>query len=629
MSLVRLENVSKLFSGEPVLSEVNLRIEEGERIALIGRNGTGKTTLFRLIVGDTEPDGGVIECMRRARIIYLEQIPQATPGTTVMEIALTPFAELLQMEEQLHALELKMADGSEAALAAYGEYQHEFTLKGGYEFRTRVRQILGGLGFSNESFDLPFEALSGGWRARLMLSLSLLQEADLLLLDEPENHLDMDAREWLEEHIQSRPEAVVLISHDRRMVNVLAKRILEVERGVVTSYTGNYDAWLKEKALRREQQQKAFDRQDAFIKKEQAWIDRFRYKNTKASLAQSRLKRLEKLELVDAPESDMAAVTFKMGKIVRTGETVVDARDLSMAYDHTLYADLSLSLHRGERLGIIGPNGSGKTTLLRQLAGRHKGNGGEVRLGHNVKHAFYDQHQQELHHGNDLLTEMQAYRPDWTALECRNYLAQFLFRGDDVFKPIAVLSGGERSRLALAKLIASDANLLFLDEPTNHLDMASREALEASLDDFPGAILVVSHDRTLIDRLVERLLIIENGRAHLFPGNFSEYRRWKRENPEYATDSSDDTASETKKKNLEEREQKKAQEREARRGQRQVEQLEAAIAKLEAEIKEVHGHFATLDPTDYERGKELTGKYESLQEELNGLYEQWAELADG
>ena len=233
MSLVRLENVSKLFSGEPVLSEVNLRIEEGERIALIGRNGTGKTTLFRLIVGDTEPDSGVIECMRRARIIYLEQIPQAAPGTTVMEIALTPFAELLQMEEQLHALELKMADGSEAALAAYGEYQHEFTLKGGYEFRTRVRQILGGLGFSNESFDLPFEALSGGWRARLMLSLSLLQEADLLLLDEPENHLDMGAREWLEEHIQSRPEAVVLISHDRRMVNVLAKRILEVERGVV------------------------------------------------------------------------------------------------------------------------------------------------------------------------------------------------------------------------------------------------------------------------------------------------------------------------------------------------------------------------------------------------------------
>ena len=227
----------------------------------------------------------------------------------------------------------------------------------------------------------------------------------------------------------------------------------------------------------------------------------------------------------------MAAVTFKMGKVVRTGETVVDARDLSMAYDHTLYENLSLSLHRGERLGIIGPNGSGKTTLLRQLAGRHKGKGGEVRHGHNVKAAFYDQHQQELCHGNDLLTEMQSYRPDWTALECRNYLAQFLFRGEDVFKPIAVLSGGERSRLALAKLIASDANLLFLDEPTNHLDMASREALEASLDDFPGAILVVSHDRTLIDRLVERLLIIENGRAHLFPGNFSEYRRWQRENP--------------------------------------------------------------------------------------------------
>ena len=388
MSLVRLENVSKFFSGEPVLTEVNLRIEEGERIALIGRNGTGKTTLFRLIVGDTDPDSGVIECMRRARIVYLEQIPEAAPGTTVMEIALTPFADLLRMEQELHALELKMADGSEAALAAYGEYQHEFTLKGGYEFRTRVRQILGGLGFRAETFDLPFEALSGGWRARLMLSLSLLQEADLLLLDEPENHLDMEAREWLEDHLQTRPEAVVLISHDRRMVNVLAKRILEVERGQLTSYTGNYDAWLKEKALRREQQQKAFERQDSFIKKEQAWIDRFRYKNTKASQAQSRLKRLEKLELVEAPESEMAAVKFKMGAVVRTGETVLDGRDLSMAYDSPLYTDLTVALHRGERLGIIGPNGSGKTTLLRQLAGRHKGNGGEVRPGHNVKPAF-------------------------------------------------------------------------------------------------------------------------------------------------------------------------------------------------------------------------------------------------
>ena len=628
MSLVRLENISKFFSGEPILTDVNLRIEEGERIAFIGRNGTGKTTLFRLIVGDTDPDSGIIECMRRAHIVYLEQIPEISKETTVLDIALTPFTKLLRMEEELHALELKMVDGNEETLATYGEYQHEFTLQGGYEFRTRVRQILGGLGFRTEDFELPFEALSGGWRARLMLSLSLLQEADLLLLDEPENHLDMDAREWLEDHLQSRTEAMVLISHDRRMVNVLAKRILEVERGELSSYTGNYDAWLKEKALRREQQQKAFERQGDFIRKEQAWIDRFRYKNTKSRQAQSRLKRLEKMDIVSAPESEMAAVSFGMGTVVRSGETVLEARELSMSYDTPLYTNLDISLHRGERLGIIGPNGSGKTTLLRQLAAKHRGDTGQVKLGHNVKYAFYDQHQQELGHNNDLLAEMQAHRPDWTALECRNYLAQFLFRGDDVFKSVSVLSGGERSRLALAKLIASDANLLFLDEPTNHLDMASREALEASLDDFPGAIVVVSHDRMLIDRIAERLVIVEKGNAHLFQGNFSEYRQWKRENPVGPEKRGEEAASDNKKKNLEKRELKKAQERETRREQRQLEQLEADIARLETDVSEAQKHFAALDPSNYEQGKKLTDQYESLRKELEGLYEQWAHLAD-
>ncbi len=628
MSLVRLENVSKSFSGDPIFAEVNLRIEEGERIALIGRNGTGKTTLFRLIMGETEPDSGVVECMRRARIVYLTQIPEATPETTVEEIALTPFADMLNMENELRVLEMNMADGDETALAAYGEYQHEFTARGGYTFRTRVRQILGGLGFHPEDFTLPFGALSGGWRARLMLSLTLLREADLLLLDEPENHLDMDAREWLEDHLQSRSEAVVLISHDRRMVNVLARRVLELERGALISHTGNYDAWLKEKALRREQQQKAHERQEAFIRKEQAWIDRFRYKNTKARQAQSRIKRLEKLEVVEAPESEMAAVGFNMGPVIRSGETVLDARNLSMAYDAPLYSDFSLAVHRGERLGVIGPNGSGKTTLLRQLADRHNGMTGSVRLGHNVKHAFYDQHQEHLGNGNDLLAEMQLHKPDWTPLQCRNYLARFLFRSEEVFKPVAVLSGGERSRLALAKLIASDANLLFLDEPTNHLDMTSREALEASLDDFPGAIIVVSHDRTLIDRLVERLVIVENGEARQFQGNFTEYRLWRQANPDAAA-RAPDAASESRKKNIEERERKKAQDREARREQRQIEQLEADIAAVESDIATIQEQFATLDPADYEQGHALTEHYDSLREKLDDLYECWAHIADG
>lgn len=628
MSLVRLENIKKGFSGESLLENVNLRIEEGERIALIGRNGTGKTTLFRLITGETEPDGGVVERMRRARIVYLSQIPDAPPDSTVHEIALGSFADLLEKERALREMEHLLASGDADVLARYGEEQHAFSLQGGYEFRTRTRQILCGLGFHPDEFELPFKALSGGWRARLMLSLALLRVADLLLLDEPENHLDMEAREWLEDHLRTRPEAIVLISHDRRMVNVLAQRIIEVERGEVLCFTGNYDGWLREKTLRREQQQRAFARQDAFIQKEKAWIDRFRYKNTKARQAQNRLKRLERLEIVEAPPPEMDTAAFQLGGMERSGDIVLDARDLAMGYDGgRLYEGLSFSLHRGERLGIIGPNGSGKTTLLRQLAGRHNGLSGKVWTGANVSMAFYDQHQEQLNPNSDLLGEMQAFRPEWSAQLCRNYLARFLFSGDDVFKPTGVLSGGERSRLALAKLIASNANLLVLDEPTNHLDMASREALEASLADYQGTLIIVSHDRTLIDKLVERLIIVQDGQARLFLGNFTDWRRRQAEELSARAVPQDDEAQGKRKKTLESREQKKAQEREARREQRRVEELESRIAECEADIAELNSNFATLDPSDFQQAQDLKTAYDAAHERLNNLYAQWTELA--
>lgn len=628
MSLVRLENVSKGFSGEPLLDKVNLRIEEGEHIALIGRNGTGKTTLFRLITGETEPDGGVVERMRRARIVYLSQIPDAPPDSTVLDIALSSFADLLKEEQALLDLEHQLTDDDMELLAEYGERQHTFSMRGGYEFRTRVRQILCGLGFQPDEFNLPFKALSGGWRARLMLSLALLRDADLLLLDEPENHLDMEAREWLEDHLRARPEAILLISHDRRMVNVLAQRVIEVERGEVFSFTGNYDGWLKEKNLRREQQQRAFARQDAFIQKEKAWIERFRYKNTKARQAQNRLKRLEKMEILEAPAPEMDTASFLLGDVERSGDIVLNAQDLAMGYEgNPLYRGLSFSLHRGERLGIIGPNGSGKTTLLRQLAGRLPGLAGSVWMGANVSMAFYDQHQEQLNPNSDLLGEMQAFRPDWSAQLCRGYLARFLFQGDDVFKPTSVLSGGERSRLALAKLIASNANLLLLDEPTNHLDMASREALEAGLADYDGALIVISHDRTLIDKIAKRLIIVQNDNARFFYGNFSDWRRKQAEESSEKTLSADEETLQKRRKTMESREQKKAQEREARREQRLIEELENQIASCEADIDLLNNRFAALDPADFQQAQELKGHYDAAHERLNRLYEEWTELA--
>lgn len=628
MSLVRFDHVNKSFGGEPLLTDVNLRVEEGERIALIGRNGTGKSTLFRLITGESDCDGGAIERMRRARIVYLSQIPETDPDTAVMDVALGGFEDLIKEEATLRKMEEQLHTEEPALLEAYGERQQAFSLAGGYEFRTRARQILCGLGFLPEDFDKPFAALSGGWRARLMLSLALLREADLLLLDEPENHLDMQAREWLETHLASRPEAMILISHDRHMVNALAHRIMEIESGTLTLFTGNYDSWLKEKNLRREQQQKAFERQEAHIQKEQAWIDRFRAKNTKARQAQHKLKRLEKLERVEAPPPDLATAVFQLEKAGRSGDMVLDARDLTMAYgNNRLYTDFSFSLYRGDRLGIIGPNGSGKTTLLRQLGGKHAGLGGEVWTGHNVSTAFYDQHQESLAPEMDILTIMQHSQPGWSQQQCRSYLGRFLFTADEVFKPAAVLSGGERSRLALAKLIASGANLLLLDEPTNHLDIASREALENGLAEYTGTLVVVSHDRTLIDRLTSRLLVVKDGDVRTFHGNFSRWREKEQELESAAEKKTDPEEEERRQRNLQEREEKKAQEREQRREQRALQKLEEDIAQLETQIEEFHSHFAALDPADYEAAQKLQTEYDAMKEKLDALYEEWESLA--
>ncbi|MGI6139253.1 MAG: ribosomal protection-like ABC-F family protein [Candidatus Hydrogenedentales bacterium] len=630
MSLIRLENVCKSYSGERLLDNVNFRIENGERIALIGRNGTGKTTLFRLITGETETDGGVVERMRRIRTVYLSQIPEVSPEQSIYEIALHSFADLLEQEKVLQELEHRLAqDSDEVLLTRYGELQHLFTQQGGYEFRVRTRQILCGLGFHPDEFTKPFQSLSGGWRARLLLSLALLRDADLLLLDEPENHLDMEAREWLEEHLRNRPEAIVLISHDRRMVNTLARRVIELERGEALCFTGNYDRWLKEKLLRREQQQRAFSRQDAFIQKEMAWIDRFRYKNTKARQAQNRLKRLERLEVVEAPPAEMGAASFQMGAVERSGDIVLNAQDLSMGYNgSSLYSGLSFSLHRGDRLGIIGPNGSGKTTLLRQLIGKHKGWSGTIWMGANVMPAFYDQHQESLQNDRDLLSEMQAFRPDWSAQLCRNHLARFLFTGDEVFKATSILSGGERSRLALAKLVASDANLLLLDEPTNHLDMASREALESALEDYEGTLVVVSHDRTLIDKVAERLVVIEEGKAQLFYGNFSDWRLYQKEQGLEERRIVDEETVERRQKQSAIREEKKAQEREDRRKQRRVEALEKEIEAAEDAIEALNSRFAEIDPADFSLAQSLKEEYDTIQQAVESLYEEWTALQE-
>jgi len=633
MSLVRLEKVSKAFTGEPVLEDVDLRIEQGERIGMIGRNGTGKSTIFRIITGEMEPDHGLVDRMRKVRIASLAQIPRLDPETTIFEVVLHSFDEILVMEQQLAELEQRMSDGDMKALDEYGHLQEDFMARGGYDFRTRIKQVLHGLGFRPDDFDLPFKALSGGQRTRLMLALVLLRDADLLLLDEPENHLDLEAREWLESYLQECRASVFVISHDRRTLNAVATRILELERGEIRSFTGNYDRYVKDKTLLREQQLKAFENQQEFLRKEQVYIDRFRYKATKAKAVQSRIKRIEKVELVDAPETERAAVSFGLGEVERSGQVVLDAEKLSMGYEGlVLYKNVSFQVTRGERLGIIGPNGAGKTTLLKQIAGRHEGLSGKITLGHKVKLGYYDQNHEDLNPNGDILTEVHAARTLWRPEQIRSFLGRFLFTGDDVFKKIHTLSGGELSRVAMARLILSETNLLLLDEPTNHLDIVSREALEQALAEFPGTLIMVSHDRQLLDKMVDRLIIIEDGKAEVFRGNYSEYRERKRILDGYAADDKrDDNVLKIRRK-IEPKaptaKEKTDSTKQARQVQKQQEELEARIERLEGLVVEYDQKFLATDPTDYAKLGKLTAEYEAIKKELHTAFADWEALGD-
>jgi ATP-binding cassette subfamily F protein 3 len=630
MSLIRLENISKSFAGEPVLENVDFRVEVGEKVGLIGRNGSGKSTLFRIILGEEEPNTGTIERMRRSRVGCLAQLPELDDHETIYDVAMRSFDHLTTMERELGELEERLGEADAATLERYGHVQEEFVRQGGYEYRTKLKRVLHGLGFFPEDYGLRVTALSGGQRTRLMLALVLLLDADLLLLDEPENHLDLEAREWLEGFLKDWPAAFVIISHDRQMLNAVAGRIVEVERRTVSGFTGNYEAFTKHKALLREQQQEAFVRQQAHIEKEEKWIDRFRYKNTKAAAVQSRIKRLEKLERVEAPPPEAPLASIGFGEVVRSGQAVVTAKNLSMAYgDLTLYDGISMQVERGERLGIIGANGTGKTTLLRQLAGRLPEGTGTVELGNKVSLGFYEQHHEGTRASHDIFTEILEARPEMLPEQVRSFMGRFLFRGDAIFKSLTSLSGGELCRVAIAKLILGGANVLLLDEPTNHLDIASREALENALSQYPGTIIMVSHDRALIDRLVERLIIVGNGKATVHLGNYSHYR-WKLADEGREEDRRD--ASETmrirKQEPAKPRIRGKEADKERRKLQRKLQAVERDITAMEELIDGYEAKFAAVDPSDFTRSQELTQEYEGLKGDLEHLYMDWEEISE-
>ena len=530
--LFRLSEVHKSYGTQDVLRGTSLQVNPGEHVGLVGRNGAGKSTIFRLVRGEETADRGEVVRARGVKLGLLDQHVHFKPGSTVHESALAAFGRLQQIEHEMHELEHRMADAGddlEKILERYSDLQQEFEHEGGFEYAARAESILQGLGFDREMWSLETEKLSGGQQNRLGLACLLLAAPDVLLLDEPTNHLDVNAVEWLEEFLQAYSAAFVIVSHDRYFLDRSCRRIIELENGRAANYTGNYSDYLVEREERREAQQRAYDNQQQLIAKTQEFIRR-NIAGQKTKQAKSRRKMLEKLERLDAVRPDQASGDFRLQAIERTGNHVLTVTDLAVGYPDKLLAQkIAFILRRGECLGIIGPNGSGKTTFLRTILNKIEPLAGEVRWGTKVQIGYYAQQLDDLDDRNEIIMELRRVAPSTaTAGELRSFLAKFLFTGDDVYKHVRDLSGGEKGRLALAKLIYSRVNVLVLDEPTNHLDIPSREALEEALSAYEGTIVTISHDRYFLDKVATQILALDGaGGAEHYDGDYTEYHDWK------------------------------------------------------------------------------------------------------
>ena len=530
--LFRLSDVHKSYATHHILRGVSLQINPGEHVGLVGRNGAGKTTIFRLVSGEESPDRGDVVRARGVRLGLLAQHVHFEPGTTVHESALAAFGHLQQIEHEMHELEHRMAEVDadlEKVLKRYSDLQHGFEREGGFEYAAKAEAILQGLGFDRQQWSLETEKLSGGQQNRLGLARLLLAEPDVLLLDEPTNHLDVTAVEWLEEFLQSYASAYVIISHDRYFLDRACRRIVELESGRSSSYTGNYSAYLVEREERREAQQRAYENQRQLIEKTEEFIRR-NLAGQKTKQAKSRRTMLAKLERVEAVRADRSSGDFRLQSIERTGNHVLMVNEAAIGYpDNMLARDISFILRRGGCLGIIGPNGSGKTAFLKTILKKIPALAGEIRWGTKVQIGYYAQQLDDLDDRNEIIMELRRVAPaSATAGELRSFLAKFLFTGDDVYKKVGDLSGGEKGRLALAKLIYSRVNVLVLDEPTNHLDIPSREALEEALDAYEGTILTISHDRYFLDRVATQILALDGqGVAEHYDGDYTEYHDWR------------------------------------------------------------------------------------------------------
>ncbi|MHB2151050.1 ribosomal protection-like ABC-F family protein [Calditrichota bacterium LG25] len=640
--MLQINDLSYEIGERKLLNNVSFTVHPGQKIGLIGPNGAGKTTLLRILAGELKPLSGSILTPRGYKIGYLPQEQVAFGVGSLLGAVLEGHAEIQQMEMQIHEIQSQLT-GNDAhnarLLKKLGELQDRFSLLGGYELESEAKKILMGLGFKESDFFRPLKEFSGGWRMRAYLAKILLIKPDLLLLDEPTNHLDLPSLEWIEGFLKTFTGSLIIISHDRYFLDRLAQIIAELQHGQLTLYHGNYHFYEQEKAKRQEQLVKQWEEQQAEIQRIQRFIDRFRYKATKAAQVQSRIKKLEKLERIELPEEDKF-IRFKIRAAVQSYKDVLQIENLFFRYLENqpwIFQGVDFRLYRGQKIALVGPNGVGKTTFTRLITGELKPTQGKIQAGQRVKISYYAQHQVDALNLDSTVMEavQQSAAPEFSGKE-RDILGIFGLSGDAVEKPIKVLSGGEKARVSLAKILLSPANFLIMDEPTNHLDLKSREALEFALNDYDGTLLLISHDRYFLDKLVQKVVEIKDGKLYEYEGNYSDYLRLKEVRVFIGAKekSAAEQKSESKKNVGRKSKEQKRQEAEARQKiSRQRKKLAAEIEQLENQIEQAEAQKADLekqlaDPTTYQnsaRAVELQKTYKQLQENLTAWETRWEE----
>ncbi|MDZ7771409.1 MAG: ABC-F family ATP-binding cassette domain-containing protein [Balneolaceae bacterium] len=667
--MLNAQNLTLHFGDHTLFEDINFLVNPGERVGLVGPNGAGKSTLLKIIAGEIEPDGGELHLSKASDVGYLPQDGvEPHPGLTVLEEVRHAFREILELEEEVRKAQHALADTEEgtrehrSAMDRYGRLQTRLEQSDAYNLEADIEKVLMGLGFSPEDFKRPTSEFSGGWLMRIALAKLLLRQPTYLLLDEPTNHLDIEALQWMEEFLLQYDGAIILVSHDRAFLNTISGRTLALEHGRLFDYDGNYTYFEEKHAERMEHLRQAWRNQQREIKQIQEFIDKFRYNASKAAQVQSRIKQLEKMDRIEL-EEEQEEISFEFPAAERSGAIVMRLENVRKTYgDNVVFEDLNYTVERGNKLAVVGPNGAGKSTLIRIMAGEEPIDSGLREPGHNVQAAYFAQHQaDELDPGKEALEVMRAIAPYEPETRLRTILGCFLFQGDDVFKKVSMLSGGEKSRLALARILLMPANFLIFDEPTNHLDMQSKEILQQALRQYEGSYMIVSHDRDFLDPIVDKTLEVQPEGTRTFLGNVSYYLEKKKEEEGeniYGSDrdgtggpaggsggvaqagngpgdGASGEAREAGERSLTRKEERRIEAEKRKKKSRRLKPIRSKIDSVEQEIEKLEKRQQEIEEAmaepdfydDTEKAKEVSQEYDAVKQKLTDRYSRWEELA--